>query len=57
MEPIVIIGTGLAGYSAARELRKHDKITPLVLISRDDGCNYYKPDLSEAFSKGNRPDD
>lgn len=57
MNPIVIIGSGLAGYSAARELRKHDKSTPLLLITRDDSCNYYKPDLSEAFSKGKLPKD
>lgn len=57
MEPIVIIGTGLAGYATARELRKHDTATPLVLISADDACNYYKPDLSEALSKGNTPRD
>src|SRR5699024_7013443 len=57
MDPIIIIGTGLAGYSTARELRKHDKTTPLILLSRDDACNYYKPDLSEAFGKGNSPTD
>lgn len=57
MQPIVIIGTGLAGYGTARELRKHDRETPLVLITRDDGASYYKPDLSEAFTEGNGPDD
>lgn len=56
MQPIVIVGTGLAGYGVARELRKHDRETPLVLITRDDGASYYKPDLSEAFTKGNAPD-
>ncbi len=50
MDPIIIIGTGLAGYSTARELRKHDTETPLVLVSRDDGGYYYKPDLSEALT-------
>lgn len=57
MQPIVIVGTGLAGYGVARELRKHDRETPLALITRDDGASYYKPDLSEAFTKGNGPDD
>lgn len=57
MQPIVIVGTGLAGYGVARELRKHDRETPLVLITRDDGASYYKPDLSEAFTKGHAPDD
>lgn len=47
----------MAGYATARELRKYDGDVPLVLLSRDDGDYYYKPDLSEALSKGNTPDD
>ncbi|RJS93549.1 NAD(P)/FAD-dependent oxidoreductase [Salinisphaera sp. Q1T1-3] len=54
-DPIIIIGTGLAGYSVAREFRKHDKQTPVVLITRDDGASYYKPDISEAKAKGRDP--
>ena len=57
MDPIIIIGTGLAGYSVARELRKHDKEKPIVLITRDDGASYYKPDISEAKAKDKVPDD
>ena len=57
MDPIIIIGPGLAGYSTAREFRKHDKDTPLVFITRDDGASYYKPDLSEAHAKDQQPDD
>lgn len=57
MQPIVVIGTGLAGYGVVRELRKHDKSTPVIMLSRDDGANYYKPDLSEACRKGHAPDD
>jgi rubredoxin-NAD+ reductase len=52
MHPIVIIGTGLAGYTTARELRKLDKHTPLTLISADDGRFYSKPMLSNAFAQG-----
>lgn len=52
MYPIVIIGTGLAGYTAARELRKLDKDTPLTLISADDGRFYSKPMLSNAYAHG-----
>ncbi|MGB7758127.1 MAG: FAD-dependent oxidoreductase [Salinisphaera sp.] len=51
MDPIIIIGTGLAGYSVAREFRKHDTETPVILITRDDGASYYKPDISEAHAK------
>lgn len=49
--PIVIVGTGLAGYSLARELRKLDKTTPVVMITGDDGHNYSKPMLSTGFTK------
>ena len=37
--PVVIIGTGLAGYNLAREFRKLDKTTPLLMISSDDGLS------------------
>lgn len=57
MNPIIIVGTGLAGYGTAREFRKHDKETPLVLITRDDGVSYYKPDLSEAHGKQSGADE
>ncbi len=52
MKPVVIIGTGLAGYTAAREFRKHDAETPLVLVTADDGTSYSKPMLSNAFTRG-----
>lgn len=52
MSPIVIVGTGLAGYTLARELRKLDKETPLILLSADDGHFYSKPMLSNAFAQG-----
>lgn len=57
MDPIIIIGTGLAGYGVARELRKHDKDTPLVMVTRDDGASYYKPDLSEAHAQEKSADE
>ena len=37
--PIVIVGTGLSGYSLARELRKQDKDTPIVMVTADDGVS------------------
>ncbi|RCL26931.1 FAD-dependent oxidoreductase [Pseudomonas sp. AFG_SD02_1510_Pfu_092] len=49
--PVVIIGTGLAGYNLAREFRKLDTQTPLLLISADDGRSYSKPMLSTGFAK------
>ena len=50
--PVVIVGSGLAGYGLAREFRKLDGETPLLLISADDGRSYSKPMLSTAFAKG-----
>lgn len=48
--PLVIVGTGLAGYNLAREFRKLDKATPLVVISRDHAGFYSKPMLSNALA-------
>jgi rubredoxin-NAD+ reductase len=50
--PILIIGSGLAGYTLARELRKLDKETPLTIITSDDGSFYSKPMLSNALAAG-----
>ncbi len=55
--PIVILGSGQAGTGVAREFRKYDADTRLVMITRDDGANYYKPDISEAYAAGKTPDD
>lgn len=52
MNPVVIIGSGLAGYTVAREFRKLDKETPLCIVSADDGCFYSKPMLSNALAGG-----
>ncbi len=54
---IVIIGTGLAGYTLAREIRKRDVQIPLSLITHDDGAFYSKPMLSNALGKHKTPDD
>jgi rubredoxin-NAD+ reductase len=52
MQPIVIIGSGLAGYTVLREFRKRDQATPVTLISSDDGHFYSKPNLSNALVAG-----
>jgi rubredoxin-NAD+ reductase len=49
----VIIGTGLAGYSVARELRRLSEEAGLSLITIDDGCFYSKPRISNGFA-GNK---
>ncbi len=51
MKPIVIIGSGMAGYSVAREFRKLDADTPLIMLTANAGGAYSKPMLSNAFAK------
>lgn len=47
---IVIIGSGLAGYTVVREIRKLDKVAPITLITREPGYFYSKPMLSTALA-------
>ena len=47
---IVIIGSGLAGYTVIRELRKIDKATHITLVTREPGYLYSKPMLSTALA-------
>lgn len=56
MHPITLIGTGLASYTVARELRKLDKTSPLRLITQDEGYFYSKPMLSNAFFQKKTPE-
>lgn len=55
MGPIVIIGSGLAGYNVAREFRKLDKETPLTVMTADGGEFYSKPTLSNALAANKTP--
>lgn len=52
MKPIVVLGSGLAGYTLVRELRKLNRDVPVTLVSRDSGDYYSKPMLSNAFAQG-----
>lgn len=52
MAPLVIIGSGLAGYTLAREFRKLDRVTPITLVTREAGDFYSKPMLSTALASG-----
>ena len=47
---IVIIGSGLAGYTLIREIRKLDKTVTITLITREPGYFYSKPMLSTALA-------
>ena len=53
---IVIIGSGLAGYTLIREIRKLDSEIDITLICADSGDFYSKPMLSNALDKGKSPD-
>ena len=55
MDPIVIAGSGLAGYNLAREIRKLDKEIPLVIVTSDGGEYYSKPMLSNALATKKQP--
>ena len=52
MHPIVIVGSGLAGYTLLKEIRKRDSATPVTLVTADDGTFYSKPNLSNALATG-----
>lgn len=56
MNPIIIVGAGLAGWTTAREFRKLDATAPVVLITADSGDFYAKPTLSNAFAQKKTPD-
>lgn len=56
-EPILILGSGLAGYNLAKEIRKQDAEQAILVITADDGRNYSKPMLSTGFAKQKTADD
>jgi len=55
--PIVIIGSGLAGYNLAKELRKLSADQELLMITSDDGRSYSKPMLSTGYGKNKTADE
>ncbi len=55
MKPLVIVGTGLAGYTVAREWRRLAPESPLLVLTRDDASSYSKPMLSNALASGKTP--
>jgi len=54
--PVIVVGTGLAGYNFAKEYRKLNTTTPLIMITSDDGRMYYKPAISTAYHTNKSPD-
>jgi rubredoxin-NAD+ reductase len=53
--PLIVVGAGLAGWTAVREFRKHDRSTPVIVVTADDGDFCAKPSLSNAFAQGKAP--
>ena len=49
---VLIVGSGMAGVTLARELRKLDADIRVTLISADAGGFYSKPNLSNALAAG-----
>jgi len=54
--PVVIVGSGLAGYAVVRELRKLNSEIPITMLSADHGGFYSKPMLSNALASGKTPE-
>lgn len=50
--PILVIGSGLAAFTAVREIRKINRDIPVMLITREEGYFYSKPMLSTAVAAG-----
>lgn len=55
--PIIVIGSGMAGYQFIREYRKLNTQQPLLLISKDNARVYNKTQLSTAFAKNKTAED
>jgi len=47
----LIIGNGIGGLSAAREIRNHDKEGTIILVSSEPYLTYYRPKLTEGIFK------
>ena len=54
---VVIVGSGLAAYTLAREFRKLDPDAPMHILTRDSGRAYSKPMLSNAIAKNKTADE
>ena len=53
--PVLVLGSGLAGWTVIKEFRKHDTQTPVMLVTAGTGDAYPKPALSTAFAQNKLP--
>ena len=56
-DAVVIVGSGIAGWTVAEQIRAQDADRSITLITADDGCVYPKPSLSMAIGQGRSADD
>ena len=54
---IIILGSGLAGYTLAKTLRQQKNDASIAIITSDDGRFYSKPLLSTGFAKNKSADE
>ncbi len=54
--PVLIVGSGLAGYAVMRELRKLSDTIQITMLSSGHGGFYSKPMLSNALTTGKTAD-
>lgn len=52
MKPIIIIGSGHAGITLAREIRAKGSQAVITIVTQEQGNLYYKPNLSKALTMG-----
>ncbi|WP_296510223.1 FAD-dependent oxidoreductase [Rhodoferax sp.] len=52
---VIIIGAGVAGWTTAREFRKLQPDTDVILVTADSGDFYAKPTLSNAYAQKRAP--
>jgi rubredoxin-NAD+ reductase len=48
---VVIVGAGIAGWSAVEALRAIDKTVPITLVTSCKGDRYHKPEISVALGR------
>ena len=53
----LIIGNGIAGLSAAKEIRKNDRDGNILMVSREPYLTYYRPRLTNGLYEGIRAED
>jgi rubredoxin---NAD+ reductase len=52
---VVIVGAGIAGWSAAQALRALDPSLPITMVTACKGDRYHKPEISVALGRGVTP--